>query len=75
MELRRYLPNPTFFDCYHCSVTAPSVPSISLDYKLYKVAGTLKKDLQPIMDTGINLNFSVLKSPVDLNKIIIFFCS
>lgn len=67
-DLRRYLPNPGFVDCYHCSVTAPSVPSISLDDKLSTIGRKLRKDLFNMMDAGIN--FSVLKSPVDQEKII-----
>ena len=59
---------PLPIDCYHCSVTVTSVPSISLDDKVSKVARTLRKDLQRMMDTEIN--FSVLKSLVDQRKII-----
>lgn len=66
-DLRRYLPNPTFVDCYHCSVTAPSVPSISLDDKLSKIGSELRNDLQKLMDKRIV--FSMLKAQVDPKKI------
>lgn len=67
-DLRRYLDNPDFLDCYHCAVTAPSCPSISPDDKLSKVAHILRTDLLTLRKN--EAHYSILKAQTDPSKLI-----
>lgn len=67
-DLRRYLDNPDFLDCYHCPITAPSCPSISSDDKLSKVAHILRTDLLKLRKN--EAHYSILKAQTDPSKLI-----
>lgn len=66
-DLRRYLPKPDFLNCYHCAVTAPFVPNISLDDKLSKVGTELREDLLRLRNN--DAHFSNLKAVANIGDI------
>lgn len=67
VDLRKHLRyQPDFEDCYHCSIVAPYVQSISADDKLFNVVSILRNDLEKKINE--KEHFSAIKATIETPK-------